>query len=118
MSNGAREAGLALLEVLVALVLLSLLVVGYLRLFQGGHHLSARSQQWSDAVGFAIDAMERAKAAPVEPGADRPEELPGGWAREIATSSWQPGVALVTVTVTLPDGGNFRLHRLRAEAGR
>jgi type II secretory pathway component PulK len=114
-SRGVRRAGLALLEVLVALLLLSLLVVGYLRLFQGGHHLLARSREWSDAVGYAIDAMERAKGAPVEESA--PDgTLPDGWAREVSTSPWQPGMALVTVTVALPAGGTFSLYRLRAEA--
>jgi Tfp pilus assembly protein PilV len=114
----ARGPGLALLEVLVALVLLSLLVVGYLRLFQGGHRVFARSEAWSNAVQFATDAMERVKAAPVEPGAYNENELPDGWGREVATSEWQPGVTLVTVTVTMPDGGTFQLRRLRAEAAR
>ena len=116
MRRSSREGGLALLEVLVALVLLSLLVVGYLRLFQGGHRLFARSQEWSDAVGYATDAMERAKAAPVEQGVDRVEELPEGWGREVATSPWQPGIGLVRVTVTLPGGGSFDLYRLRPES--
>ena len=112
----SRAAGLALLEVLVALVLLSLLVVGYLRLFQGTHHLFARSQEWSDAVDYASDAMERAKAARVEPGPHALEEMPEGWHREIAVSRWQPDVGLVTVRVTMPSGGRFELYRLRAEA--
>ena len=111
-----RTDGLALLEVMVSLVILSLLVVGYLRLFQGGHHLFARSRDWSHAVGYATDAMERAKAAPVTPGPHALEELPEGWYREITTSGWQPDVGLVTVTVTMPDGGKFELYRLRAEA--
>jgi hypothetical protein len=113
-----HAAGLALLELLVALVLLSLLVVGYLRLFQGGHRLFARSQEWSDAVGYATDAMERAKAAPVEPGPDHLQQLPSGWGREIATQPWQPGIELVTVAVTLPGGGRLELHRLRPERNR
>ena len=108
-------AGLALLEVLVALVLLSLLVVGYLRLFQGSHHLFTRSREWSDAVGYATDAMERAKSAPVDAGAGHPEELPAGWNREVSVAPWQPGMGIVTVTVTMPDGGRFALHRLRPE---
>ena len=118
MRRPSCAAGLALLEVLVALVLLSLLVVGYLRLFQGGHRLFARSREWSDAVGYATDAMERAKAAPVEEGPHMLEELPEGWGREVTTSSWQPGIGLVTVRVTLPGGGRLELHRLRAEASR
>jgi prepilin-type N-terminal cleavage/methylation domain-containing protein len=118
VTRPSRAKGLALLEVLVALVLLSVLVVGYLRLFQGGHHLFARSREWSDAVGYAIDAMERAKAAPVDAGPDRLEELPAGWGREITTAPWQPGIGLVTVTVTLPDGGQLQVNRLRAEVNR
>lgn len=115
MRRRLRGAGLALLEVMVALVLLSLLVVGYLRLFQGGHRLSARSQEWSDAVGYATDAMERVKAAPFEAGTDRLEELPDGWGREVATIPWQPGMGVLKVTVTLPGGGSFELYRLRPE---
>ena len=57
MRRSRGRAGLALLEVLVALVLLSILVVGYLRLFQGTHHLFARSREWSHAIGYATDAM-------------------------------------------------------------
>lgn len=107
--------GLALLEVLVALVLLSVLVVGYLRLYQGSHHLFARSREWSDAVGYATDAMERIKAAPADAAAARPEELPAGWNREVTMTEWQPGTGIVTVTVTMPDGGRFAVHRLRPE---
>lgn len=114
MNRASRMAGLALLEVLVALVLLSVLVVGYLRLFQGGHRLFARSAEWSDAIGYATDAMERAKAAPAGSPAEL-EPLPDGWSREVAVAPWQPGMALVTVTVTLPGGGRFALHRLRPE---
>ena len=118
MPRSHGEAGMALLEVLVALVLLSLLVVGYLRLFQGGHHLLSRSGEWSDAVGYATDAMERLKGAPID-GADAPlEPLPDGWGREVATTPWEPGIGLVTVTVTLPAGGSLQLYRLRAERAR
>lgn len=113
-----RTDGLALLEVMVSLVILSLLVVGYLRLFQGGHHLFARSREWSHAVGYATDAMERAKTAPISSGPHALGELPAGWNREVATSTWQPGVGLVKVTVTMPGGGRFELYRLRAEAER
>lgn len=116
--KGSGTNGLALLEVMVSLVILSLVVVGYLRLFQGGHHLFARSREWSHAVGYATDAMERAKAAPVTAGPHALEELPVGWHREVATGTWQPGVGLVTVTVTMPDGGRFELYRLRVEAER
>jgi prepilin-type N-terminal cleavage/methylation domain-containing protein len=116
-SAGYRP-GLALLEVLVALVLVSLLVVGYLRLFQGGHHTFARSREWSEAVRHATDGMERAKLAPPGTRPDATEELPGGWRRQVVSGEWQPGVELVKVTVTMPDGGTFDIYRLRPEQSR
>ena len=118
MRRSRGGAGLALLEVLVALVLLSLLVVGYLRLFQGGHHLLSRSREWSEAVGYATDAMERAKGTPMGAHDEQLDPLPDGWEREVATTPWQPGMALVTVTVKLPAGGSLELYRLRAERAR
>jgi len=95
-----------------------MVVVGYLRLFQGGHHTFARSREWSEAVGYATDGMERAKLAPPGTRPDATEELAGGWRREIATGEWQPGIELIKVTVTMPDGGAFNLYRLRQERDR
>jgi prepilin-type N-terminal cleavage/methylation domain-containing protein len=113
-----KRDGLALLEVLVALVIVSVLVVAYLRLFQGGHHTFARSREWSEALRYATDAMERAKLAPAGTRPDVTEELPGGWRREVTTGEWQPGIELIKVTVTPPDGGAFALYRLREESPR
>ena len=59
--------------------------------------------------------MERAKLAPPGTRPDATEELAGGWRREIATGEWQPGIELIKVTVTMPDGGAFNLYRLRQE---
>ncbi len=108
--RGAR--GLTLLEVMVALVMLSLVAVGYLGVFQGSHRIVARSSAWSDAIGYAADGMEQTKLELSE-ARDQPVALlPDGFRREVTSKPWQPGLALITVTVALPDGGRFELRRL------
>ena len=111
-----KREGLALLEVLVALVILSLLLVGYLRLFQGSHRVFVRSREWSEAVASAADAMERAKLELPRLPSERVEDLFGGLHRQVATSAWQPGLVVLRVTVALPTGGQLDVYRLaRAE---
>ena len=106
------ERGLTLLEVMVALVVLSLVALGYLRLFQGSHRLVAAAREWSQAVQYAEDASERAQlGGPSLLGAPS-ESLPGGFRREIARRPWQPGLTLVRVTVFLPGGARFGLDWL------
>jgi len=107
-----NERGFTLLEVMVALVVLSLVALGYLQLFQSSHRLVGDAREWSQAVEYAEDAIESAKvsgssmlATPVEP-------LPGGFRREITTRPWRPGLTLVTVTVFLPGSGRFDLDWL------
>ncbi len=107
-----KREGLALLEVLVALVILSLLVVGYLRLFQGSHRLVARSREWSEATAAAAEAMEWVKLQPPALPSDRMEVLPGQLRRRITTAPWRPGLAVVKVTVTLRTGGQIDVYRL------
>ena len=101
--------GLSLLEVLVALLILSVVVAGYLELFHGSHLLLARSRQWTQAIAYAADGMEQVKL-----GETRPVSLPGGFRRQVTSAVWTSGVEVITVTVTLPDGARFDLRRLRA----
>ena len=116
------ERGLTLLEVLVALVILTIVGLGYLQLFHQSHRLVADSREWSAAVLYAQDAMERAKLGSLSPGA-LAESLPGGFRREITRRPWPlegaggadgagGRLVLVTVTVLFPDGGRFELYRL------
>lgn len=100
--------GFTLLEVLVALVVLTIIGVSYLQLFSEGHHVVGVSQQWSDAVGYAQDAMEHAKLT----GADPRSALPGGFRRQITRQPFGSGYTLVTVTVTMPNGARYQLNRL------
>ncbi len=106
------DGGLALLEVLVALVLLSLAGIGFLQLFQLSHRLFAHSREWSEAAAYAADGMEWAKLALPRLPADAERELPGGLRRSITGAPWQPGLAVVKVTVALSAGGRLDVYRL------
>ena len=101
--------GLTLLEVLVAMLILSIVVAGYLELFHGSHLLLARSRVWSQAVAYAADGMEQAKL-----GETRAVSLAGGFRRQVRSAAWASGIQIITVTVILPDGSHFDLRRLRA----
>jgi prepilin-type N-terminal cleavage/methylation domain-containing protein len=108
-----RRRGLVLLEVMVALVVLSLVGLGALQLVHQSHMLAADAQQWSDAVAYAEDGIELAKlGTPLHgpPG----ELLPGGFRRQITRRALPSsrGFVQVTVTVFVPGGGRFDLDRL------
>jgi len=111
------QRGLTLLEVLVALVVLGLVALAYLEVFHGSHALVASSHEWSQAIAYAEDAMERTKLGSAQPSG--PEALPGGFRRQVTIRPWQPGLTLLTVTVFLPGEGRFDLDRLaRVDATR
>jgi len=105
------KRGLTLLEVLVALVVLTLVVVGYLELFHQSHQLVGGARTWSDAVAYAEDAMEQTRLGNLGLPSS-PVAAPEGFRRAITRRPWQPGFLLVTVTVLLPEGGRFDLNRL------
>ena len=111
-SGTTSERGLTLLEVLVALVVLSLVALSYLQLFHGSHRLVTASREWSYAVEYAEDAIEGAKLGGPSLLGRPAESLPGGFRREIMRRPWQPGLTLVTVAVLLPGGGRFDLDWL------
>jgi len=114
MTKPAR--GLTLLEVMVALVVLSLVALAYLQLFQGSHRLVGAAQEWSQAVEYAEDAIERAKLGGPSVLETPAESLPGGFRREVTSRPWQPGLTRVTVTVFLPGSGRFELDWLTRES--
>lgn len=106
------ERGLTLLEVMVALVVLSLVGLAYLQLFNGGHRLVGTAREWSQAVDYAEEAMEQTRLSGPNFFETPAESLPGGFRREIASRPWEPGLTLVTVTVLLPGRGRFDLNVL------
>jgi prepilin-type N-terminal cleavage/methylation domain-containing protein len=102
---------MTLLEVMLALVILGLVGLGYLELVHQSHRLIGDSRRWSQAVGYAEDAMEGIKLRGV-PTYSVVEDLPGGFRRQVSAALWRPGLTAVEVTVTLPGGGHFELDRL------
>jgi prepilin-type N-terminal cleavage/methylation domain-containing protein len=100
--------GLTLLEVLVALVVLTIVGVSYLQLFSESHHVVGVAQQWSNAVAYAQDAMEHTKLT----GKDLQGPLPGGFRRQISRRPFDSGYTIVTITVTMPNGAQYQLNRL------
>jgi hypothetical protein len=69
---------------------LGLVALAYLQAFRGSHALVASSGEWSQAIAYAEDAMERTKLGSAQPSA--PEGLPGGFRRQVTTRPWQPGL--------------------------
>jgi hypothetical protein len=97
---------------MVALVVLSLVALSYLQLFHGGHQLVGAAREWSQAVAYAEDGVERAGVREESLGLTPSESLPGGYRRQVSSRPWEYGLTLVTVTVFLPGGGRFDLDRL------
>lgn len=95
----------------MALVILGLVTLSYLQLFHQSHRLVDDSREWSQAIDYAEDAMERAKleGAPAE---SPVESLAGGFRRQVAVQPWRPGLSVVQVTVSLPGDARLDLHRL------
>jgi prepilin-type N-terminal cleavage/methylation domain-containing protein len=107
-----RRDGLTLLETMVALVILGLVVVGYLEVFGASVRAAQSATEWSRAVTYAEAGMEMAKLnLPAALGRGT-ESFEDGFARRVEVGSSSPGLQLVTVTVTFPDGGRFTLNRL------
>jgi len=106
--------GLVLLEVMVALVILALVGLGALQLAHQSHALVSDARQWADAVAYAEDGMELAKLGGDARWAAGGEALPDGFRRQIVRRPLVAGAATeeVTVTVFLPEGGRFDLHRV------
>lgn len=104
--------GLVLLEVLVALVVLSLVALGALQLTHQSGVLASNARQWSDAVMYAEDGMELAKLESSVLHGPPGGALPGGFRRQVVRQPLDSGFERVIVTVFLPGGGRFDLERL------
>ncbi|MSR36474.1 MAG: type II secretion system protein [Gemmatimonadetes bacterium] len=104
---------MTLLDTLVALVILGLAGVGFLEAFQGTAHSTRDAEAWMEAVARAEAAMEETKlgTGPADLATTDPASaLPS--AVDVRPWPEAPGLELVTVTVALPNGGEFVLQRL------
>lgn len=106
------DRGLTLLEVMIALVILSLAAVAYLQVVAGATRATTRSEEWSRAIVYAEEVMERYKLEGHAPDAGSPERLDGAFSRWVERRGHSDGLVRVTAVVLLPDGRRFELDRL------
>ena len=103
---------MTLLEVMIALVILSLVAVAYLQLVAGATRSTTQAEEWSQAIVYAEEMMERYKVERTAPDASSPERLDGNFSRWVERRGWGDGLVRVTAVVTLPGGARFELDRL------
>jgi len=107
-----NRSGLTLLEVMVALVILGLVVVGFLELFAATARSTDDLGLWSRAVAYAENAVESVKLDANYALTNSRESLPDGFERRVEVRQWAAGLQVATVTVQFPDGRTYGLSRL------
>ena len=104
---------MTLLESIIALVILGLAAVGALELLGGASRTTREAEAWARAVAYAEAGVEAAKLGTAGVSTLGREDAPApGYTRRIDVRPWGPRLADVTVTVTLPAGRAFVVHRL------
>ena len=103
-----NSRGMTLLEVLVALVIMSLTGVATLQVFGNASRAAHREEEWSQAVFLAEEGLERAKVG----GAVEGTEQLAPYTRRTRVSPWRDGLVVIAVEVTLPGGGTLDLWRV------
>ncbi|MCI0433736.1 MAG: hypothetical protein L0271_08800 [Gemmatimonadetes bacterium] len=104
---------MTLFEALVALVILGLASLGLLGAFEGASRATRNAAAWVQAAGYAEAALEETRLGTASD-ALMARSLPEGFAQDIAVQPWPgaTGIERVSVTIRLPDGGAFVVHRL------
>jgi len=101
-----------LVEVMVAVALLSVVALGMTTTLVGAQRARARSEQWMQATVAAVDGLEQLRAGH----ALGPLRDPGRFERSASVSTWNghPGLYRLEVTVSWDDGTpqRFRLTTL------
>ncbi|MEO8575755.1 MAG: type II secretion system protein [Gemmatimonadales bacterium] len=103
---------MTLLETVIAVVILSLAAVGLLELFEGSSRNVANAEAWVTAVAYAEEGMEAAKTGSPSLSQLQARRMADGFARQVRIAPAQVGLNDIVVTVTLPRGGQFVVHRL------
>ena len=119
INNGAQESGYSLVEVMVAMVVLTVAVVPMVGMFEGAIQAAHASGDYDKARTCAVQKLEQAKSLPyetVEGG------LPGGVCRpsglayttatqsisaDLGDSSGEEGLTMITVTVSWNGGNSY-----------
>lgn len=107
-----NRRGLTLLEVMVALVILGLVVLGYVQVFGAAARSVRGTDEWSRAVVYAEQGMEMAKLDVAGAIARGREPLEGGFERQVTAHPAEAGLRRVSVTVRFPGGGQWVVDRL------
>jgi prepilin-type N-terminal cleavage/methylation domain-containing protein len=108
------RAGLTLLEVMVALVILGVVATGFLEAFAGALRGTADARIWAQALVYGEQGQELIKIEGVDRAMRTDAALGGGFSRRIDVQPWREGLVRATVKVTLPNGARFELDRLVA----
>lgn len=103
---------MTLLETVIAIVILSLAAVGLLELFEGSSRNAANAEAWVTAVAYAEEGMEAAKTGSASLSQLQTRRLSDGYGRNVRIAPAQVGLNDIIVTVTLPRGGQYVVHRL------
>lgn len=107
-----NKAGLTLLESMVALVVLGLVATASFQLYATALRSAYDAQAWSTAAAYAEEGMELAKIDLRRMTARSPESLGEGFERTVRIRPVTGGMAEVTISMTLPGGGQFEVSRL------
>jgi type II secretory pathway pseudopilin PulG len=102
---------MTLLESLIALVILGLSAVGYLEVFGASARSVGKAESWDRAAWVAEASMESALLRANGKAAPGPL-VPEGFAARVENMPWRGRVRDVLVTVTLPGGQTWTVHRL------
>ncbi len=106
---------MTLLESVIALVILSLAAIGLLELFERTSMTAGDAQSWVTAVAYAEQGVEAVKIGDVALRALQAQRLAPGFSRRVEKSAPRNGIADVVVTVAIPRGGQYTVHRLMRE---
>jgi general secretion pathway protein I len=106
----ARDAGFTLLEVLVALVVLSTTVVAALQLFGGGLRLARTAGDHSEAALLASAKLADLEPGPLTEGQTDGTDGPYRWTRRVTLDA-----ALLPIEADSPETLRIRLARVSVE---
>lgn len=103
---------MTLLETVIALVILSLAAVGLLELFEGSSRSASDAEAWVTAVAYAEEGVEAARIGPSGVEEYRKRRVISGFSREVRVVPSDEGLEDIVVTVSLPRGARYVVHRL------
>jgi general secretion pathway protein I len=110
MTRSARDEGFTLLEVLVALVILSTTVVAALQLFGGGLRLARAAGDHADAALLASAKLAALEPGPLTEGTEEGTDGPYHWTRRVTLAP-----SLLPIDQDTPEAVSIRLARVSVE---